>query len=253
MESIFSPAGRKAVSKLATSRTLYGFDFDGTLTPYFTDPDAVFTPPDIAVLMKALCRQAKVAVVTGRALESLGPKLKFRPHYQIGNHGVDGLASARGKLGKARAVSEAWLKGIRAAEKRGDYPQGVWMEDKVFSLTFHYRSSRNTTRARRAIDKAVAGLSPRPRIVLGKYVCNLLPPGLPHKGHAMRELMKKSKSRNVFFLGDDVTDEDVFRGAPASWLTVRVGYKANSAARFYVPRFADVPRFLKLLLEASSR
>jgi trehalose-6-phosphatase len=54
-------------------------------------------------------------------------------------------------------------------------------------------------------------MEPAPRIVLGKSVINLIPAGAPHKGVALLELMVHLKIQCALYIGDDDTDEDVFR------------------------------------------
>jgi trehalose 6-phosphate phosphatase len=249
MISLFSPAGKKALTRLFHSQTLCAFDYDGTLSPYFNDPDDVYTPDDIKARLVALRRLVPVAVVSGRSVKSLKPRLGFKPDYLVGNHGVDGLAASRKWLPKARQISVDWAKHLDQCRREKLLPPGVWLENKAFSLTFHYRGARNLVLARRRIEAAIKGLKPVPRVVRGKYVYNLVPPGLPHKGTATREIQRVARAKNSFFMGDDITDEDAFRGAPANWITVRVGKSSRSAARYYIPSFDDVPRLLEMLLD----
>lgn len=240
------------MSSFVPGKTLLAFDYDGTLTPYFTDPERVYTPPGIAKVMKHLAALTPVAVVSGRAVRSLRRRLGFPAAYLVGNHGIDGLASSRRKLPAARKTTVSWERELKALQKAGFFPQGVRLEDKKYSLTLHYRQSRNPRAARIAIQKAISRLRPKPRVVRGKYVFNCVPAGLPHKGDALREIQRLSRTKNVFFIGDDVTDEDVFRNAPKHWVTVRVGHHSQSAARFSVPGFRDVERLL-LRIESELR
>jgi trehalose 6-phosphate synthase/phosphatase len=53
----------------------------------------------------------------------------------------------------------------------------------------------------------------------------------------------------VLAIGDDWTDEDLFRALPPSAFTVRVG-PASTAARFYLPNHSAVRRALRELREA---
>lgn len=251
MTSIFSLAGRRAIAKKITPKTLFAFDFDGTLAPYFKDPEAVYTPEPIAALMRQLCNQCTVAVITGRSIESIRPKLHFKPHYMVGNHGITGLTYSKAMLPVARKISQVWSRQLTQFDEEVGFSQGVWLEDKIFSLTFHYRNSPNRALARRRIERAIEAMDPQPRLVRGKFVYNLVPAKLPHKGDAALKIMQLSRGKNVFFMGDDVTDEDVFRNSRPGWLTVRVGNSARSAADFCTPGFRDVERLLRLLVEAS--
>ena len=84
----------------------------------------------------------------------------------------------------------------------------------------------------------------------GKRVFDLRPPGLPHKGDAVLRLGSILRPRGASFVGDDATDETVFR-LRRGWgalLTVVVGARAPTAARHRLPRQAQVDDLLRALL-----
>jgi trehalose-6-phosphatase len=56
----------------------------------------------------------------------------------------------------------------------------------------------------------------------------------------------------VLYIGDDRTDEDVFRSSLID-VAVRVGRTARSAAEWYVPRQASIDELLRALLAACTR
>jgi len=50
-------------------------------------------------------------------------------------------------------------------------------------------------------------------------------------------------------VGDDETDEDMFRAFQGKGLTITVG-RIKSAAAWRIPRQSDVPRFLEALCDS---
>jgi len=87
--------------------------------------------------------------------------------------------------------------------------------------------------------------------VPGKCVLNLVPAQAPHKGEALIDACRRLRCASAIFVGDDVTDEDVFqmkvpRGLRV--LGVRVGKSASSRAKFYVRGQAEMDELLKVLL-----
>ena len=53
----------------------------------------------------------------------------------------------------------------------------------------------------------------------------------------------------AFYLGDDVTDEDVFEiDQPGRLLSVRIGESIGSAAKFFLRRQSEVDRLLSKLV-----
>src|SRR5262249_34166808 len=120
---------------------------------------------------------------------------------------------------------------------------GTEIEDKRFSLSLHYRHAQTPKVAREVLWRA-AKLLKNCRVMDGKEVINLVPQGLPHKGDAMRRLVANHKATRAVFIGDDVTDEDVFRGAHSRTLCVRVGKRLSSHAKFYIPKQTDIDLLL---------
>ena len=56
----------------------------------------------------------------------------------------------------------------------------------------------------------------------------------PTKGSALLQLMSQAGCAKGFFVGDDRTDEDVFRLDRKGLFTVRVGIGTRSRARYFL-------------------
>ena len=63
---------------------------------------------------------------------------------------------------------------------------------------------------------------------------NVLPPGAPDKGSALRELLAQRPDGCAIYAGDDDTDEHVFDLPPDLVLGVRVGQDPSTRAALYV-------------------
>ena len=74
----------------------------------------------------------------------------------------------------------------------------------------------------------------------GKCVENLIPEGAPDKGVALKMLMQQAGCMKGIFVGDDETDEDVFRLDDANLFTIRVGRRTSSGARFYLRKQNEI-------------
>ena len=98
------------------------------------------------------------------------------------------------------------------------------------------------------LEQRVSRLVPTPDIVHGKRVLNLLPPDAPHKGEALQSLLGLSGCARAMYIGDDVTDEDVFRMRMPEVLSIRVGRKRKSAAEMYLKNQAEVARLVRRLV-----
>lgn len=252
MQNLFSSSeGLQRLERLAGQRLLCAFDFDGTLAPIVSKPEDAQLPSSLRRQLLALQLHAPLAIITGRALADITPRLGFAPDFLIGNHGLEGLPGERAAATAAyqRSVCAGWrvqLDALLAA----DYPDpGVQVEDKRYSLSVHYRHAQAAERAHHDLEPLLASLEPAPRLVGGKCVFNLMPPDAGDKGSALLQLVEEIGAEGALYAGDDVTDEDVFRLTRDDLLAVRVEVSETSAAPFFVPRFEDVPQLLQLLCE----
>jgi trehalose 6-phosphate phosphatase len=248
---LFSVEGRAALERLARQKTLYAFDFDGTLAPIVPRPDDARAQPSTVALLKTLGARVPTLLLTGRGIDDLRQRIAFAPTFLVGNHGAEGLPDAiSDEDGHAahRVVVQRWLAQWPAVIARQIDDPDIVVETKAYSLSIHYRASRDHDAAIRAISAAIKALDPSPHVIGGKCVFNLLPEGAPDKGHALSALVEYTRCTAAFFIGDDVTDETGFADAPASWVTVRVGHSSASKARYFIDDQSDIDRCLEQLV-----
>ncbi|SFN42686.1 trehalose 6-phosphate phosphatase [Formivibrio citricus] len=229
MHFLFSPQGIQALHSQIDERTLLAFDFDGTLAPIVTHPEDANTPGAIAQALARLTEIATVAIITGRSIADIRKRLHFEPKHVIGNHGAEGIAGEAETEGALADVS-TWEKQILTI--KNTLPEGTRVENKRYSLSLHYRMAQNQEDARTTIKTMIRQLHPAPRVIGGKCVFNLLPADATDKFDALFALLRAENATNALFVGDDETDESVFRKALPDWMTIRVGCMDGSAARY---------------------
>jgi trehalose-6-phosphatase len=86
------------------------------------------------------------------------------------------------------------------------------------------------------------------RLLPGKKVLNVIPAAFPNKGDAVRTILRRLRLDRAIFLGDDLTDEDVFRIGPPHVVGVRVG-PGRSAAPWRLAGQVDVDELLARLVD----
>jgi len=248
MKSILGPTGRNLIRSLAYTRTLFAFDFDGTLAPIVAVPDRARIRSATLNLLNELNSRKDLAIISGRSIADLKNRMGLEPRYVIGNHGLEGLPKSRFDLAEAQMTCEHWSQTI---ERRLENPKepGLWVEHKRYSLAIHYRHCKNKKKVRAGVLSCVESLAPKPRIIPGKDVINVIPKEAPHKGFALQALMKEGKYEYALFVGDDDTDEDVFSLMDESILSIRIGKTLKSNAQYYLKDQSEINAFLKLLLE----
>jgi len=244
MQPLFERDGMRRLDALVKPGVLCAFDFDGTLAPIVARPEQVRLPPGIRPRLVELARHAAVAIVTGRAIADIKPRLGFEPAYIVGNHGLEGVPGWAQRIGEYREICRDWIMQLASVE---DEP-GVQIEDKTYSLSVHYRLAPDQGAAADRLRVRFGGLMPAPHVIEGKCVFNLLPRNTVNKGIALVRLIEVSGAAGAVYVGDDVTDEDVFRLRRPDILTVRIEYAPGSAAEFFVPERGGIARVLDLLI-----
>ncbi|MFN2567260.1 MAG: trehalose-phosphatase [Gemmatimonadaceae bacterium] len=251
MTAAASPSMAELRPRLSRSPLILMLDIDGTLAPLAATPEAAAMPDATRQAITAL--QSKpdvhVALVTGRAAADGRRLARLDGVWVIGNHGIEAISPT----GEAVVDSSAapYRAAVAAAVDEltgrvGSIP-GVRVEDKIWTLSVHYRLADPAVepRVRRTMDEVAhaRGL----RLIRGKKIFELRPPIHVHKGTAVvalsRVLAGPELAASLFYAGDDRTDEDAFRAlrstAPHA-VTVRVGaasddQTAATAAEFTVP------------------
>jgi trehalose 6-phosphate phosphatase len=243
MTPLLLPENRGLLEEFAQSRLLVAFDYDGTLAPITANPADAPMRERTLELLQELCRRYPCVVISGRARDDVRRFVEGATLRAIaGNHGAElpGVeAFGKEQVAAWRARLLHALRGL----------SGVLVEDKTLSLSVHYRAACDKDAARAAIYEAAEALD-AVRVVGGKDVVNLVPKGARHKGFALDELRRAESCDAALYVGDDETDEDVFRMRRAlRLLTVRVGASDASDAEYFLGTQREVDDFMTALLE----
>ncbi len=243
MKNALLPRQAQVLSRLTRARTLLAFDFDGTLAPIVRGRQEAGMRPETCALFSRLCQLFPTAVISGRARADVATRLeRAKVKYVVGNHGIEGGA---GSQTRANDLNEARERLTVLVAKT----PGLELEDKGLSLTLHYRRSRQPAAAQRAIMRALSQLKRPLRAIGGKSVINVLPTDAPDKGDAIIDLCTRSGAEVALYVGDDVTDEDVFElRQPERFICIRVGRSAASAADYFLNSQRDIDILLQRLI-----
>lgn len=242
MKDILASRQKGVIEPFAWSQTLLAFDFDGTLAPIVDRPDEAKMRPTTRNLLKHVAELYPCIVISGRALPDVSARVEgLGLRGVVGNHGVEPWRATRQIHRRVRE----WRPLFEAALANEG---GVEIEDKTYSLAIHYRRSRSKKHVRTIIESLAATLT-EIRVIGGIEVVNLVPADAPHKGIALERERARLRCDTAIYVGDDVTDEDVFAlDQPGRLLTIRVGRKLTSSADYYVRSQAEIDRLLRNLL-----
>jgi trehalose 6-phosphate phosphatase len=253
MISLFSPEGIRRLDQIVQPGVLCVFDFDGTLSAIVPEPDRAHLTPEVYQSLVELSALTPVAILTGRSLEDIRPRLRFEPAYVVGNHGLEGVPGCEESSAQYLTLCSNWERAIGTALHDGAYDPRIWVENKRYSLSVHYRDTQNPLKTEARLEQLFSRVAPEARVIAGKFVFSLLPPNAADKGSALQQLMRISAAPCVIYVGDDVTDEDVFRLQRPDLLSIRIEPAAHSAAGCFLPQWQDVIVLLDDLIRRLSR
>jgi len=215
-------------------------DFDGTLAPIVDRPEAARLPPRTRRILSRLARhsRARVGIVSGRSLRDLKRVVRIPAAAYVGCHGLE-IAWRGTRFRHRRALAQAPLlrRIARQLRRRTSRFRGVLVEPKGLTVSLHFRlADPATLPALHTLVSQVVEGAPGLEILRGKKVLELRPRIGWGKGEAvrlLRDLLARSLGRGApvtLYLGDDETDEEVFRALCGRAVCVTVGRRRTRAA-----------------------
>jgi trehalose 6-phosphate phosphatase len=229
-------------------------DFDGTLVRLEKRPEDVRVPNSVGEALTRLIgtKNVRVAIVSGRRVAELHNLLPFAGLKYYGVHGVESDSGQVIAPGPETRVALRSVKRLARVEL-GSLP-GILIEDKGLGFAVHYRLTTQKIKSMAGIRlrAIVAAWSKRLHILDGKKVWEVLPIEVTGKSLGVRHSRSgKWKDALVIYIGDDHSDEEAFRHLPhaANAVTIRVGAKSHTAARYYLRGPGEVLHFLVRLGE----
>lgn len=236
-------------------------DYDGTLTPIVQDPHAAHLDEATQKLLKKLSLNKKVVlgVISGRMLSDIKKRVGLKNLLYSGNHGLELYHKGRSILVKGLKY-DYYVKLLASAKsklrKSLSSIKGVVFEDKKIIFAVHYRKIEPKQAVKvKSIFREIALpfiKGGKLKVTTGKRVLELRPNICCNKADAVKffqKQLKKTKGDITVFIGDDLTDEDVFKELKGFDIGIRVGRKQSSKARYFLKDAAEVRKFLACLLK----
>jgi trehalose 6-phosphate synthase/phosphatase len=224
----------------SADRRLLLLDYDGTLVPLEPTPEKAAPGPGLLALLGRLAGLGDVAIVSGRPRATLDAWLGRLDVALVAEHGA-WVRERGGNWAATGALFDDWKPGVRdLMERYVDRLPGARVEEKEFALAWHYRLGEPDLAALRAqeLSDHLIDLTETSelRVIQGHKVVEVRPAGTS-KGTACQVFLSRGYGF-VLGVGDDATDEDLFRVLPPSAYSIRVGL-TQSYARFNVADQAE--------------
>jgi len=252
------PSALKAFKKIEhqfkDKEVVVFFDYDGTLTPIVPHPkDAILSEAMKNTLIK-LSNQCTLAVISGRGLNDIKSLVGIKGIHYAGSHGYE-IEGPSIKMEYEPALEFVAIFDALDKEliKQLESVEGVFIERKKFSIALHYRnvSQKEVHLVEKAVDEALKK-HPKLRKTYGKKVYELQPDLDWNKGEALEWIIDalhiEKQGSKIFFLGDDITDEDAFASIKTYGIGILVeADERDTGAQYKLDNVAQTFRFLELL------
>jgi trehalose 6-phosphate synthase/phosphatase len=220
------------------------------LVPFARRPEAARPSQELLRMLGRIARQpgTDLVLVSGRPKDTMAAWFTDPALHIVVEHGAWIKRAPRGEWKLTRPLRSDWKQSVLPIlREAADRLPGAFVEEKDYSVVWHYRQAEPELAVARAQELADT---------LMQLTANLdlvVVPG--HRNVEVRDV-RVSKAQAalefvrdqdfVLAIGDDATDEDMFRALPPTAYSIRVGVVATHA-RFNVPGYEDVVDLLTRL------
>jgi trehalose 6-phosphate synthase/phosphatase len=226
-------------------------DYDGTLVNFSADINAVPPDEELYDILRGLADDEKnmVVIISGRKHSTLEEWFGHMQLELVAEHGV--WQKKTGAAWKETIQFEVdWKKQLLPIlNVFSDRTPGAFTEEKSHSLAWHYRNTENGLgefRANELMGNIRYLISDLPlQILSGNKVIEIKSREVD-KGKAAQHYINSGDYNFILAIGDDITDEDMFKVTRNNGFTIKVGTN-KSAAEFYFNNSREARNLLRNL------
>ncbi len=238
------------------NRVLF-LDYDGTLVGFHSNINMAKPDEELYNILQALSSDDanKIVLISGRNYETLQEWLGNLKIDMIAEHGA--WTKKYGEEWKAvSGLTDDWKNEVfPILNTYTDRTPGSFIEEKTFSLVWHFRRTDEglgELRSNELINNLKYLVSDRGlQLLQGNKVIEVKNTEI-NKGKAVLTWIDEHRPEMIIAIGDDYTDEDIFKVVPEQAVTIKVGSNI-SAAKYFVNSHRDVRKLLKGIIEASKK
>lgn len=227
-----------------SNRRLLFIDYDGTLAGFHGDPQKANPDREMYDLLDRLAAQENtdMYLISGRDKETFTKWFLPKKYNMIVEHGV-WISENGEEFRMLENVKKDWMEKIHPVlDSFVDRTPGSFIEEKNYSLAWHYRKTdpdfgkKRATELNTVLTSLIANddLS----VLNGNKVIEIKSSNV-NKGRAAMRVFSEKEYDFVFAIGDDWTDEFMFQELPETAITVKVG-RQKTQARYYVDSIKNV-------------
>ena len=241
---------------LRSKNNLLFLDYDGTLVPLARRPQMAKPNKAILTLLETISRITSITtvIISGRDRTTMDRWFGNLSLNFVAEHGA--WVKEKGSDWKVtKDLTNSWKQTIiPILEHYVDQLPGALLEEKEYSLSWHYRAAdpdQSAQAARELIDHLrIFTANIDLQILQGKKVIEIRSGGI-NKGIAAQYWLSKVSPEFILAIGDDWTDEDLFSVLPENSYSIKVGL-AKTNAKYNLKSTSDVITILSEICQLFS-
>jgi len=220
----------------SANKRLILFDYDGTLVPFSKYPDNAIPSKNLLEQLIALANDSKnlIVIVSGRDRKFLEKYFGNLNLILIGEHGAFYKLPNKKWIGQPQ-MDDSWKSKIREIlDRYTNRCNGSIIEEKEISLAWHYRNADiefTTVRYQELKEELIEFLifDHTLQILEGNKVIEIKKKGYDKGTITQKLFLDSEKFDFIMAIGDDKTDEDLFKVMPEDSYTIKVGMTVSIA------------------------
>lgn len=236
-----------------SAKRLFLLDYDGTLIGFADRPEKAGPDEKLLNLIRSLSKDQnnEVVIISGRDKATLDHWLSKLNVSLIAEHGAWLKNKDSSEWGLIESMRDDWKDNIKPVlELYADRTPRSFIEEKDFSLVWHYRRSDPELARLRSQELRVALLNLTENLTIGVFeghkILEVKNIGIS-KGRAAQIWLQKEIWDFILAAGDDYTDDELFETLPSQAYSIKVGH-GISKARFNVYTVEEFRALLKQLI-----
>jgi trehalose 6-phosphate synthase/phosphatase len=237
----------RSTFKKASKRHLF-LDYDGTLVPFTKLPKLAVPNSELIRLLTLLSshENTDITIISGRDSKSLETWFDNVPVNLVAEHGAS-IRLKKGEWKHHRQMDQSWKPLMRPTmELYAQRSPGSFVEEKNHTLAWHYRNvdtELGFIRSRELLDNLHHLVRNTPlQIIDGNKVIEIRISGVD-KGSVAKEFLQHDNYDFILAIGDDKTDEDMFKALADNAVTIKIG-TGHTAAQYSLNNQQEVINLL---------
>jgi trehalose 6-phosphate synthase/phosphatase len=230
-------------------------DYDGTLVPFTRDPESSAPGERVLTALKHLATDPgnTLVIISGRKRDFLDRWFGDLQIVLVAEHGAFIRMKSAEWNGEVDS-DPSWKKQVMPVlERYAERCTGAFIEEKTLSLVWHYRNADPAIALLRSQElkdelREIVSHDGKLQVIEGHKVIEVKRTGYD-KGTVAIKLLGTAAYDFILAIGDDKTDEDLFRELPAEAITIKISL-SPSLAKYNLKNQREVSRLMDRLLEA---